>query len=109
VDLLLVTAEQEAFGRTVIEAMAARVPVVATMSGGPEEIIVDGLTGFLVPVNDSQAMARRAEDILSDAALTKRLVDAAYLRVKEVFSIDAYIKKIEAIILNMTSHKAVRH
>lgn len=109
VDLLLVTAEQEAFGRTVIEAMAARVPVVATMSGGPEEIIVDGLTGFLVPVNDSQAMARRAEDILSDAALTKRLVEAAYLRVKEVFSIDAYIKKIEAIILNMTSQKAFRH
>lgn len=109
IDLLLVTAEQEAFGRTLIEAMAVRIPVVATRSGGPEEIIVDSTTGFLVPVNDSQEMAKLAARILSDVALASRLGEASYLRVQEVFSITAYIKKIEAIIINLTSQMSSSH
>lgn len=106
IDLLLVTAEQEAFGRTLIEAMALRIPVVATRSGGPEEIIIDGTTGFLVPVNDAEAMATAAARILSDSTLSSRLVAAGYLRAAEMFSITAYVRKIESIILNLASQIA---
>lgn len=64
--LVLPTATPEPFGRTVIEAMAARRPVVATNMGGPLETVVDGETGFLVPPNDASSLASRVVAILRD-------------------------------------------
>lgn len=112
-DVLLVTSEQEAFGRTVIEAMAAGVPVVSTKCGGPEEIIVPGETGILVPVDDDSAMASAAREILSDGAFAGRLTSAAAERVRATFGLSAYVEKLQSIILQAadpfgtaTSHTA---
>jgi UDP-glucose:tetrahydrobiopterin glucosyltransferase len=48
----------EAFGNVAIEALACGLPVVAYDRGGPAEIVVDGATGFLVPPDDTAAVAR---------------------------------------------------
>ena len=48
----------EAFGNVAIEALACGVPVVAYNRGGPAEIVVDGVTGFLIPAEDAVALAR---------------------------------------------------
>jgi glycosyltransferase involved in cell wall biosynthesis len=56
----------EGLSNAIMEAMAARLPVVATEAGGNAELVRDGLTGFVIPVGDAPAMARRLLDLLSD-------------------------------------------
>jgi glycosyltransferase involved in cell wall biosynthesis len=56
----------EGLSNAIMEAMAARLPVVATDAGGNAELVRDGLTGFVVPVGAAAAMARRLVDLLSD-------------------------------------------
>jgi L-malate glycosyltransferase len=56
----------EGLSNAIMEAMAARLPVVATDAGGNAELVRDGETGFVVPVGDASMMARRLLDLLSD-------------------------------------------
>ncbi|HVG24302.1 MAG TPA: N-acetyl-alpha-D-glucosaminyl L-malate synthase BshA [Thermoanaerobaculia bacterium] len=72
-DLFLLPSESESFGMAALEAMASEVPVIATRSGGLPEVVADGLTGFLLPVGDVDAMAERAIEVLSDDALRRRM------------------------------------
>jgi len=67
-DLLLLPSETESFGLAALEAMACEVPVIATRVGGLPEVVRDGETGFLVSVGDIEAIADRAEEVLSDPA-----------------------------------------
>jgi GT2 family glycosyltransferase/glycosyltransferase involved in cell wall biosynthesis len=76
-DVLLVTSTRESFGLAVVEAMARGVPVVATRCGGPEEIIADRETGYLVDVGDTQAMAARIAALLADDALASAVAARA--------------------------------
>lgn len=101
INLLVVSAEQEAFGRTIVEAMAAGVPVVATRCGGPEEIIVDGITGFLVPVNHPEELAAAAAQVLSNNELASHFSITGRARAKDLFSVDVYVRNIEAIIIRL--------
>jgi glycosyltransferase involved in cell wall biosynthesis len=76
-DVLLVTSNYESFGLTIVEAMARGVPVVATRCGGPEEIISDGETGFLVDLGDTQAMVDRVAVLLENGVAAASMVERA--------------------------------
>ena len=65
-DLLIVPSWEEPFGRTVIEAMAMAVPVVATSVGGPPEIIEDSVDGVLLPPKRPEVWAEVVADLLAD-------------------------------------------
>jgi N-acetyl-alpha-D-glucosaminyl L-malate synthase BshA len=65
-DLFLLPSATESFGLSALEAMACSVPVVSTNAGGLPEINVDGKTGYLSEVGDTDAMAANAIHILSD-------------------------------------------
>lgn len=65
-DLLLVPSETESFGLAALEAMACEVPVIATRVGGLPEVVLDGENGYLVELGDTQMMAKRTIEILSD-------------------------------------------
>lgn len=78
VGCLVHAADTEPFGRVIIEAMASGVPVIATDSGGPGEIIEDGVTGILVRPNDVESLGRAMLRIASDSGLARRLSTAAY-------------------------------
>nr|WP_231134661.1 glycosyltransferase [Motilibacter deserti] len=67
----------EPFGRVVGEAMAAGIPVIAPAAGGPLEIIEDGRTGLLVPMNDEDALVEALRKIAGDGALRRRLAASA--------------------------------
>ncbi len=59
------TAREESFGLSVVEAMAAGIPVVAVAEGGPTETVVDGVTGFLAPASREE-LAQRAAHLVAD-------------------------------------------
>jgi N-acetyl-alpha-D-glucosaminyl L-malate synthase BshA len=72
-DLFLLPSETESFGMAALEAMTSEVPVIATNAGGLPEVVVDGETGYLLPIGDVNGMAERAIEILSDDELQRRM------------------------------------
>lgn len=101
-DLHLVTAVDEPFGRTLIEAMLAGIPVVATRSGGNIEAIDDGVTGLLVPPDDAEAAACamiRLHDRDLAVTMSARARDVAHKR----FGIEAHVEAVEAIYEQLIS------
>lgn len=76
-DVLLMPSETESFGLAALEAMACGVVPVATDTGGVPELVTSGVDGFLEPVGDVAAQARRAVSLISDASLHARMSAAA--------------------------------
>jgi N-acetyl-alpha-D-glucosaminyl L-malate synthase BshA len=76
-DLFLLPSDAESFGMAALEAMASEVPVIGTRSGGLPEVVVDGETGYLLPVGDVEAMATQALTILTNDGLRRRMGAAA--------------------------------
>ena len=72
-DLYTHPARADTFPNTVLEALACGTPVVASAVGGIPEQVVEGQTGFLVPVGDAPAMAGRVLDLLADEELRVRM------------------------------------
>ena len=81
------SSDEEGLGIAALEAMASGVPVIATRCGGPETSVVDGETGFLVPIGDAPAFADRLRRMLSDAAMRRRMGNAARAHVERNFSL----------------------
>jgi glycosyltransferase involved in cell wall biosynthesis len=79
---------------SVLEAMAAGRPVVATAVVGTTEAVVDGVTGLLVPPRDPAALARAISRLLEDPELARRLGAAGRARVEERFSADAMAHRV---------------
>jgi glycosyltransferase involved in cell wall biosynthesis len=79
---------QEPFGLVVIEAMAVGRPVIATMGGGPSEIISSDEEGVLVPADDPGALARAGLALIDDPERRRRIGEKAFERVRSQFSID---------------------
>jgi len=65
-DLMMMPSEMESFGLAALEAMACKVPTIATRVGGVPELIDEGVTGLLFNVGDVDGMARGAIDLLQD-------------------------------------------
>lgn len=107
------SSESEGLPVSVLEAMAAGVPVVATAVGGLPEAVQDGETGFLVKrtgdrVADAAALAGRLSEVLADAALRARMGEAGKRRVTEEFSSDAAAKTMIAIYANELAARSER-
>ena len=66
IDLLVVPSEKEAFGLVLLDAMARGKPILATACNGPADIIVEGKTGWLVPINDVEALSEAIHKAMAD-------------------------------------------
>jgi N-acetyl-alpha-D-glucosaminyl L-malate synthase BshA len=95
-DVFLLPSSQESFGLAALEAMACEVPVVASRVGGIPEVIEDGVTGFLHPLDAIDAMAASALQLLTDDDLRRRMGVAACRRVREVFCAERVVPMYEA-------------
>jgi glycosyltransferase involved in cell wall biosynthesis len=97
-DILVLPATQpEGLGGVLLEAMAARVPVIATRAGGPAEVIEHGVNGLLIPSQQPAALARALEQFLGDPRLRRRLGDAGRLAVEQRFSATRTADAVEQI------------
>lgn len=86
----------ESFGYVALEAMSCARAVVASRSGGPEEIIEDGRDGFLVPVGDSERLAERIIYLLRDAELRREVGKAARKKIEAKYDTKIIAEKMEA-------------
>ncbi len=93
----LPSTRREGLPRSVIEAMAYRVPAIVTDSGGSPELVVDGECGIVVPVRDSHAIAIAIERLYRDAALRRRMGEAARERIGTHFRIEDTVLKTIAL------------
>ncbi|MEM8947862.1 MAG: glycosyltransferase family 4 protein [Pseudomonadota bacterium] len=96
-DALVVTADEEPFGRTVIEAMLAGVPVVAADEGGYVEVMEHGATGLLVPTEDREGFAEAIAGLLDRPDDAQALTANARTMAEDGFSITRHVGAVEAV------------
>lgn len=94
----------EGLPMSVLEAMAAGLPVISTPIGGIPEAVSDGIEGFLVPPGDVALLADRLERLLNDDELAKRMGTAARNKVLTTFSADAVLPRVERIYNELGFH-----
>ncbi|HID62484.1 MAG TPA: glycosyltransferase family 1 protein [Anaerolineae bacterium] len=93
-DVIVSTSNKEPFGRVMLEAGAMARPVVASNSGGHPEIVIDGVTGYLVPPDDVEILASKILTLLRDGERAKELGKNARERVEAQFALEGMIKKL---------------
>lgn len=100
-DVLVAPAVDEAFGRTLVEAMGLGTLVVASGSGGHREIIEHGVTGFLVESDGPEFFAQQVMDLLVDEDLHKNIAHAAAESVEKKFSAQHSVQVFEDIYMRL--------
>lgn len=97
----------EGLSNTLLESMAAGLPVVATRVGGSPEMIEDGLNGLLVPPRDPGALAQAICAVLDDRELARRLGYEAKHRVAEHFSLERMVRETQDLYRTLLERKAI--
>jgi glycosyltransferase involved in cell wall biosynthesis len=106
-DVFVHAAELEAAGNVVLEAMACGTAVVVTDSGGPGEYVLEGVTGFVIPVGDAAALVERLRTLLIDPVLRDRLGRAARAQVELRHAYPRMMADLRAVydgVLSPASH-----
>jgi glycosyltransferase involved in cell wall biosynthesis len=96
-DLLVSPSWAESFPYSVLEAMSAGLPVVATDVGGTAEAVEHGVTGFVVPPHDADALASAMAAVLDDPEQAGRLGEAGRRRAAERFSVERMVAGTEEV------------
>ena len=89
-DVFVLSSRSEGLPMSVLEAMAAGLPVVATDVGGVSELVLEGETGLLVPHGDATALAQALERLLRDKDLRRRMAASARARVEREFDLTSF-------------------
>jgi glycosyltransferase involved in cell wall biosynthesis len=103
-DIFVLSSVTEGLGTSLLDAMAAGKPVVATMTGGIPEVVVDGETGFLVPPRDHAAMAEAIVALLKDEALRRRMGEAGRARACALFSAERMVQETLRVYQRVALH-----
>jgi len=96
-DVLVCPSRHEPLGNVVLEGWAHRVPVVAAASQGPSELIDDGETGLLAPVEDARTLAKRIKAAINDPDETDAMADRAFEAYERDFSRAAIVSRYQAL------------
>jgi glycosyltransferase involved in cell wall biosynthesis len=93
-DVFVLPSLYEGLPLSILEAMAAGKPVIATQVGGTAEVVLAGETGLLVPPSDSIALAKAIRSVVDDRALAQRLGSAGQVRVEHEFSTAVMLRQV---------------
>ncbi len=96
-DVFVLASDWEGMSNALLEAMATGLPTVATAVGGTPEVVIDGVTGSLVPPHEPAALARAIERLLADFDLRQRMGNAGRERVRKHFSVEEMVRATESL------------
>jgi len=92
-DIFVLPSRSEGFSNAIVEAMAASLPVVATDVGGNAEAVKDGVTGYIVPPEDDQALAAAIARLAGDTELAKTMGAAGKSLAAKAFTTEAMMEE----------------
>jgi glycosyltransferase involved in cell wall biosynthesis len=102
-DLFVLPTLTEALPTVLAEAMAARLPIVASAVGGIPEMVADGENGFLVPPSQPSELSRACIVILSDQPTRRRMGESGWRTVNQKFKIENQVRQLEQVYLDEMS------
>lgn len=108
-DMFVLSSLSEGISLTLLEAMAAGLPVVATDVGGNREVVVDGETGLLVPKQDSDRLAHAILSLVRDPGRADQMGRAGRQRVEQTFDVRVVVETYENFyreLLSRRKHKS---
>lgn len=104
-DMFVLSSDWEGMPNAVLEAMAAGLPVVATAVGGTPEVVMDGVTGLLVPPRDPGVLAEAIDRLLRDPELRRQMGRAGWERVAAQFDISNPVRRTETLYKQILQEK----
>jgi glycosyltransferase involved in cell wall biosynthesis len=107
-DLFCLSSDSEGIPLTMLEAMAAGVPVVSTNVGGIPEVVQDGVNGRLVPKGSAELLAQRIGDLLGDPAKSAELAERGRETVRSKFTAERMIRETEQIYADVLGTGSAR-
>ncbi len=99
---------KESFGLVLCEAMYSGVPVISTDSGAQTEIIDNGINGLIVETGNAESIAQKIIYLTTEPDKYKNIAEAGYLKVKENFTIEIMIKKINVLFSDLLKHNKIK-
>jgi L-malate glycosyltransferase len=106
-DVVSLSSREEGMGSVLLDAQVFGRPVVATRAGGIPEVVVDGQTGILVPIEDPRQLGAAIVRLLGDAALRQKMSVAARARASE-FSVARMTERTVAVYEEVVAASAMR-
>lgn len=101
IDIFCLPSIQEPFGIILLEAMQYSKPIVATKSGGPEELLIHGREGLIADIASSEELALNLEKLIKDQNFSMSLSKNAYDKLKEDYDIKILSEKLSAALINI--------
>jgi len=100
-DCFVLASHREGLPLSLLEAMAAGVPVIATRAGGNSEVVEDGVHGFLVPKNDMKMFAEKMILMAGDKKIRAGMAANARARINHEFSVDMFLRRTERLYMEL--------
>jgi glycosyltransferase involved in cell wall biosynthesis len=94
-------------GRVLVEAMAARLPIVASSVGGIPDLVKDGKNGLLVPPADATALAKAISALLEDKEKGKRMGEVG-TKICQQYSTEAMVEKIDDLYQDLLERRSLK-
>jgi len=100
IDIFCLPSLHEPFGIVLLEAMAHSVPVIASDSEGPGEILEQGVSGMIFPKQEVNALADALQDVINNPEKRKFLAEHGYNRVKTTYDLPLFANRLNALLTN---------
>jgi glycosyltransferase involved in cell wall biosynthesis len=103
-DIFVMSSVTEGLGTSLLDAMAAAKPIIATRTGGIPEVVTDGKTGILVEPRDHVAMADAIVRLLKDETLRRQMGEAGRARARSLFSAERMVQNTLKVYERVALH-----
>jgi glycosyltransferase involved in cell wall biosynthesis len=108
-DMLVLTSDHEGFPNVLLEAMAARLPVITTRAGDAAHVVCDGVTGFVVDFDGVESLAQCMTRLAKDLELRRSQGEEGRRRVEQCYGIDRLARNLLAIYAEIAERRHNKH